>query len=67
MKKIAQDEITKQSILTSIDREELLLKKYTEYIPQVNDKEIKELFNEFQEATSGHIDMLKSKLQKLNL
>ena len=67
MENIAQDFIMKQSFINSIDREELLLKKYDEFNSYFEDKESKELLKEFQETAREHIDKLKGKLKKLDI
>jgi len=67
MENIVQDSIIKQSFINSIDREELLLKKYDEYNSYFEDNEFKELLKEFQETAREHIDILKHKLQKLDI
>lgn len=67
MEDIAQDAIIRNTLISSIDREELLLKKYDEYNSFINDKEIKEMMNEFKIISRQHIDLLKGKLQKLDI
>ncbi len=59
--------IIKQSLINSIKREELLLKKYEEYHPNIDDLEIEELLKEFKKTATDHIDLLKGKLQKTSI
>lgn len=63
MENISQNAIIKQSLLNSIDREDLLMKKYEGYKPLINDYDTNELLNEFQETAREHMDLLKGKLK----
>lgn len=67
MANISQDTIIKQSLINSINREELLLKKYDGYHSYIEDNDTKELLKEFQETSQEHISLLKGKLQKLDI
>lgn len=67
MKNINNEILIQEQLLNSIEREELLLKKYDEYNPNIEDYEIKELIKEFKETAHEHIDLLKSNLQKFSI
>ncbi len=55
------------SFTEAIDREELAIKKYQEFIKTVKDKELKNLLSEFKMNAKEHISLLKDKIIKLNL
>ncbi|MGE5415351.1 MAG: hypothetical protein ACM3UZ_01035 [Acidobacteriota bacterium] len=57
--------IMRQSLVNSMDREELLLKKYEEYY-EIENKDLRELLKEFRETARDHLDLLRDKLQKLD-
>lgn len=67
MENISQDMLIRQSLLNSIDREELLMKKYDEYNKFIEDTETKELLKEFQQTAQEHMVLLKDKLIKLKI
>jgi len=67
MENISQDMVIRQSLLNSIDREELLVKKYDEYNKYIEDTDTKDMLNEFQETAKEHIALLKDKLVKLKV
>ena len=67
MENTSQDSVIRQSLFNSMDREELLMKKYEGYKPFVEDTETKDLLKEFQETALEHMDLLKSKLQNLHI
>ena len=51
----------------SIDREQLLLKKYDDIFDKIKDKEIKNMLKEFSKNSREHIDILKDKMIALNI
>lgn len=51
----------------SIDREDLLQKKYMSYYPIMKDKSLITMFKEFQEESEEHIKMLKDLIIRMNI
>jgi rubrerythrin len=51
----------------SIDKEELLLKKYDEYYSKVKNKELKAAIKEFSKTSQEHIKIMKEKMIKLKI
>jgi hypothetical protein len=60
------DYIVKQSLSDSICREELVTKKYDEYIKNINDAELHETLFFFKETSREHIELIKNKIQKID-
>ncbi len=65
MKNVPQDIFARQSVMDSIDREELLLNKYAHYGTLLQDGYTCELLCEFEQTCREHIALLKEKLQHL--
>lgn len=51
----------------SIDKEELLVKKYTEYYDKIKNKELKEVIKEFKKTSREHLNVMKEKMIKLKI
>ncbi len=66
MEKLSQEYFMRFSFSNSIEKEELTLKKYHEYLSQIKDTELKELIKEFIKTSMEHIELLKEKRLKLN-
>lgn len=66
MERLSQEYILRLAFSSSIDREELMLKKYDEYYTAFKDSTLKEIVKEFKETSREHIDLLKDKMLKLN-
>jgi bacterioferritin (cytochrome b1) len=66
MDNISEETIIKKTLLNSIDREELLIKKYKDCKTSTENIQWKNLLEEFQKSSEEHIDLLKDKLQKFN-
>jgi bacterioferritin (cytochrome b1) len=62
----SEETIITLAILNSIDKEELLIKKYKTYENSTDSSEWKSLLQEFQKSSEEHIDLLKNKLEKFN-
>lgn len=67
MDKLSQEYILSIAFKQSIDREELLLRKYDDYFPDIKDREIKETIEKFRKNSHEHIKLLKDKMIKLNI
>jgi hypothetical protein len=65
MEKSIQEAIMINSLNDSIEREELLMKKYKDFEMSIQDAEFKELLEEFKEISHEHIALVKGKLSKL--
>ena len=66
MNKDSEEQPIRLSILNSIEKEELLIKKYDEYESSTESNEWKDMLKEFKINSKEHIDLLKSKLQNFN-
>jgi len=51
----------------SIDKEELLLKKYEEYYSKIKNKDLKEIIKEFEKTSREHLKIMKEKMIKLKI
>ena len=60
------DYLIKQSLTTSVDKEELITKKYDEFIKTNNDSQINETLLFFKETSREHIELLKNKLGEID-
>jgi len=67
MKKLSQEYLMDTAFVLSIEREELLIKKYSRYMDQVSDKELKSMIREFKSTSKEHIKLIKDLMIKLNL
>ena len=67
MEGVSQDLIAKHILVSSIEREELLMTKYDLYFDLINEGDFRDLLLEFKETSREHIEILKGKLQKLNV
>ena len=54
------------SLLNSVDREELLIKKYEALEISTHSNEWKTMLKEFKKCSEEHLDLIKNKLQKFN-
>ena len=67
MDKLSQEYMLSIMFNESIDREQLLLKKYDDICNKIKDKEIKNMIKEFSKNSREHIDILKDKMIALNI
>jgi hypothetical protein len=67
MEKLSQECMMKIAFKQSLDREELLLKKYEYLDNEIRDKYLKDIIKEFRENCYEHIKLMKDKMIKLNL
>lgn len=67
MDKAPQDNIIKSIFDESIEREELLLKKYSDLTPYLKNSEYKEIFNDFKKVSKEHLKLVKDKMIKLRI
>lgn len=67
MKKLSQEYLMDIAFTLSVDREELLLKKYSEYMKQSTNKEVKSIVKELKKTSKEHIKLIKDLMIKVNL
>lgn len=67
MQKVSQKYILDIAIKTTIDREELLIKKIDQYRPDLKDKDLNDMIRQFKKVSQEHIKLMKEKMIKLNV
>lgn len=67
MEEFSQEYVLSIVFRNSIDKEELLLKKYEEYYDNVKNKELKEIIKEFKKTSQEHLKVMKEKMIKLKI
>ncbi|WP_432405308.1 hypothetical protein [Wukongibacter sp. M2B1] len=67
MKQLSQEYIMDTAFVLSIEREELLQKKYLQYINEIDNKEIKNIVKELRKISREHVNLIKDLMIKLNL
>lgn len=67
MQKLSQEYLLDIAFKLSLDREELLIKKYKEYNEQLDNKELKSIMKEFKKGSREHVKLIKDMMIKLNL
>ncbi len=65
LEKLRQEYVLNIVFTRVIEREQLLLRKYEDYIKSVNKKQTKDMLNDFMEDSREHIKLLKDKMIKL--
>lgn len=66
MRRLSQEHLMDTAFTLSLQREELLLKKYSEYIDQIENKELKNMVKSFKKVSKEHIKVIKDLMIKLN-
>ncbi len=66
MRRLSQEHLMDTAFTLSLQREELLLKKYSEYIDQIENKELKNMVKNFKKVSKEHIKVIKDLMIKLN-
>ena len=59
MEEFSQEYVLSIIFRNSIDKEELLLKKYEEYYSNIRNKELKEVIKVFKRTSQEHLKVLK--------
>lgn len=67
MKKVSQAYLLDTAFTLAVDREELLLKKYKDYLQKENNKELKKMIKEFEKTSKEHIKLMKDMMIKINI
>lgn len=67
MEEFSQEYVLSIVFRNSIDKEELLLKKYEEYYSHIKNKELKEVMKDFRKTSQEHLKVMKDKMIKLKI
>ena len=67
MEEFSQEYVLSIVFRNSIDKEELLLKKYEEYYSKIKNKDLKEIIKEFEKTSREHLKIMKEKMIKLKI
>jgi hypothetical protein len=67
MEKLSQEYILSVTFNHSIEREELLVEKYSHYVSCVKDAELLDIIKESKKNAREHTKMLREKMIKLNI
>ncbi len=67
MEEFSQEYVLSIVFRNSIDKEELLVKKYEEYYDMVKNKDLKEVIKEFKKTSQEHLKVMKEKMIKLRI
>lgn len=67
MEEFSQEYVLGIIFRNSIDKEELLQKKYEDYYPMIKNKELKEIVKEFRKTSQEHLKIMKDKMIKLKI
>lgn len=67
MKKLSQEYLMDTAFVLTLEREELLLGKYSRYLKEMENKELKNMVKEFKKGSKEHTKLVKDLMIKLNL
>ncbi|MGE5632728.1 MAG: hypothetical protein ACM3TR_16800 [Caulobacteraceae bacterium] len=67
MEEFSQEYMLSIVFRNSLDKEELLLKKYEDYYSLIKNKELKEIIKEFKKTSEEHVRVMKDKMIKLKI
>ncbi len=67
MEEFSQEYVLSIVFRNSIDKEELLLRKYEDYYSEIKNKELKEVIKEFRKTSQEHLKVMKDKMIKLKI
>lgn len=67
MKKVPDDLIINLAFRNSIDREEMLLRKYDDYFSTAKSEEMRDMLREFKKYSQDHIKMVKDKVMNFHM
>lgn len=67
MEELSQEYVMSIIFRNSLDKEELLLKKYENYYSIIKNKELKEIVKEFKKVSREHLNIMKDKMIKLKI
>ncbi len=67
MEEFSQEYVLSIVFRNSIDKEELLLKKYEDYYSKIKNKELRDVIVEFKKTSQEHLKVMKEKMIKLKI
>lgn len=67
MEELSQEYMLSIVFRNSIDKEELLIKKYDDYYPVIKNKELREIVKGFKKTSREHVKVMKDKMIKLKI
>ena len=67
MEEFSQEYVLSIVFRNSIDKEELLLRKYEDYYSEIKNKELREVIKEFRKTSQEHLKVMKDKMIKLKI
>lgn len=67
MEEFSQEYVLSIVFRNSIDKEELLLRKYEDYYFAIKNNELKEVIKEFRKTSQEHLKVMKDKMIKLKI
>ncbi|WP_027338858.1 hypothetical protein [Halonatronum saccharophilum] len=67
MQKLSAEYILVIYFKKALEKEELLIEKYDEYYPDIQNDELKDIIKEFKKTSQEHISFIKDKIIKLGL
>lgn len=67
MEELSQEYMLSIVFRNSIDKEELLIKKYDDYYPVIKNKELREIVKGFKKTSQEHVKVMKDKMIKLKI
>lgn len=67
MKQISQEYILNFTFVKALNREELLIKKYSDYYKRCNDKETRKMLKGFYESSTNHIKLLRESMTNFDI
>lgn len=67
LEEFSQEYVLSIVFRNSIDKEELLIKKYEDYYDKIKNKELKEIIKGFRKTSQEHLKIMKEKMIKLKI
>ncbi len=67
MEEFSQEYMLSIVFRNSIDKEELLVKKYEDYYDMIKNKDLKEIIKDFKKTAQEHLKVMKDKMIKLKI
>ncbi|MTI49626.1 hypothetical protein [Sporosalibacterium faouarense] len=67
MKKVSQEDVLNLAFTKTLNREELLIKKYESFYRQTNNKEIKKILKALKSTSKEHIKLSRELMSNLNI
>ena len=67
MEELSQEYMLSIVFRNSIDKEELLVKKYEDYYDMIKNKDLKEIIKGFKKTSQEHLKLMKDKMIKLKI